>query len=166
MNSRRSCRSCAGPRRYGVLVGGGGVVGGGGNVGTGVVRAGVGGGVLTTGADVCGGGVALAGALVAGAIVMLGSGENDADDDAEAEGDAEPELAGATLPRAKKSRKITTTVARLPATAARPRSTQRGPRRGVGGGMILVVSVPMPDARASAMPRAERAHHAADAGTA
>ena len=128
----------------------------------------VGGGVFTIGADVCGGGVVAAGALVAGATVMLmlGSGENDTDEEADAEGEAEPELAGAMLPRAKKSRKITTTVARLPATAARPRSTQRGPRRGEGGGMILVVSEPMPEARARAMPRAARGLRDGDAGTA
>ena len=129
-------------------------MGGGGNVGTGVVVAGVGGGVLTTGADVCGG-VVLAGALVTGALVMLmlGSGENEADADAEADGDAEPELAGAIEPRTKKNSRTTmSTVVRLPTTPASQRSTQRGPRR--GGGMSLVVSEPMPLHGARAMPRA------------
>ena len=62
---------------------------------------GAGGVVLTTGAEVCGGGVALAGALVAGAMVMLmlGSGEKDAVADADAEGEAEPDVAGANAPR-------------------------------------------------------------------
>ena len=139
-------------------------MGGGGNVGAGVVGAGVGGGVFTTGADVCGGGVVLGAALVTGALVtlLLGSGENEAD--ADADGDAEPALAGAMVPRAKNSRKMITTVARLPATAASPRSTQRGPRR--GGGMILVVSEPLPRGGARAMPRAARAHRAEGAGTA
>ena len=127
---------------------------------------GVGGGEVTTGADVAGGGVA-DGALVLGAAVvvvmlMLGSGERDAD--ADADGDAEPEAAGANDPRVEKSRKMTTSVASTPATAASTRSIQRGPRRG-GGGMILVVSVPTPAVRARAMPRAARAPRAADVGT-
>ena len=135
MSSRRSCRSCAGPS-YGVFVGGGG----------GVVRTGVGvggdvGGDVTTGADVAGGGVADA-ALVLGATVvvvmlMLGSGERAAD--ADADGDAEPDVAGANDPRVEKSRKMTTSVASTPATAASARSIHRGPRRG-GGEMSLVVS--------------------------
>ena len=100
-----------------------------------------GGGGVVAGAVVSGKGVTVAGAFVRGASVleMLGSALNDAD--ADGDGDAEP-VAAPTLPRAKNTRKITTTVARLPATAARPRSTQRGPRR--GGGMTFVVSAPMP----------------------
>ena len=97
-----------------------------------------GGGGVVAGAVVSGTGVTVAGAFVRGASVleMLGSALNDAD----AVGDGEP-VAAPTLPRAKNTRKITTTVARLPATAAKARSTQRGPRR--GGGMTFVVSAPM-----------------------
>lgn len=104
------------------------------------VGGGVGGGDVTTGADVAGAGVA-DGALVLGATVvvvllMLGSGDRDAD--ADADGDAEPDDAGANDPRVEKSRKMTTSVARTPATPASATSIQRGPRR--GGGMSLVVS--------------------------
>ena len=115
---------------------------------------------MTAGVAV-GGGVVASGALLAGAVVRgatvlvwmetLGSG----DDDIDADGDAEPDAAGATrLARPKKTTAMMRTVSRLPATAASARSIHRGPRR--GGGMILVVSPDMPGCAAHAVPLEER----------
>ena len=109
-------------------------------VGGAVGGAGVRGTVVVAGAE-----VVAAGALVAGGTVPV---RIDAVDVGETDGRADDALglddvAGARdVERAKKRIAITRTVTRLPATAARPRSTQRGPRR--GGGMILVVSPGMP----------------------
>lgn len=125
-----------------------------------VVGAGVG-GFVDGGAAVVGtGAVVAAGALVTGATVLvridtveLGEMDGSADSDAlgldEVAGETEAE-------RAKKRMPITRTVTRLPATAARPRSTQRGPARR-GGGMILVVSPGMAVHAATCMPARRRA---------
>lgn len=139
-------------------------------VGAGVLGRGVGGavvaggGVLTTGAEVCGAGVAVAGADVAGAVetVIVGVVVTEADAEGDGDGDGEP-LVAPTDPRANRSSTKTRMVARLPATAASARSTQRGPRR--GGGMTLVVSERMPAARARAMPRAGSRRPGAAGGT-
>ena len=124
--------------RYGVFVGAG-VAGG--AVGRGVVGAAVGGGVVAAGGAVVAGGALVgasvgAGVAVVGRIVMLGSADIDAG--ALALGDADPDVTGAMPLRPRKSTPITSTVSSAPATAARARSIQRGPRR--GGGRILVVS--------------------------
>ena len=111
---------------------------------------------MTAGVAV-GGGVVASGALLAGAVVRgatvldwkdtLGSGDADID----ADGDTEPDAAGATrLARPKNTTAMIRTVSRLPATAASARSIHRGPRR--GGGMILVVSPDMPSYAAHAVP--------------
>ncbi len=109
----------------GVAVAGGGVVGG-----------------ATVGAPVAGADVT--GATVLVVRLMLGSAEGDArlaDDD----GDGDAAIAGAMPERPRNTMATSTSVRRLPATAARPRSIQRGPRR--GGGMSFVVS---PDMRRDA----------------
>jgi len=100
-------------------------------------------------------GAELAGWEVRGAAVLdwkdtLGSG----DDEVEADGDADPDAAGAiAAPRPKNTTDRISTVRRLPATAASARSIQRGPRR--GGGMIFVVSPDMPCHPAHAVPLAD-----------
>jgi hypothetical protein len=98
-------------------------------VGAGVVR--VGPGLAVDGAAVrVGDGASVVGATVRIWSVRLGVAEADGLDDAE--------------PPAKRERPplirtpISSSVSRPPATAARTRSIQRGPRR--GGGMIFVVS--------------------------
>jgi hypothetical protein len=134
--------------RVGAAVGGGvgavvraGVVAAGG-VGAGVVAAG---GALV-GAAVVAAGVSLGGAEV-GAIVMRTDAEGETD--AEALGDADCDAGSTRAPwLLKKSTPMTTRVRRLPATAARTRSTVRGPR--CRGAMILVVS---PEGVSSAMGR-------------
>lgn len=83
-------------------------------------------------------GAAVTGATVALLIETLGEAESDA---RLAEGDDDAAFAGAMPARPKKTIPIASTVSRLPARAARPRSIQRGPRR--GGGMSLVVSPDM-----------------------
>jgi len=109
----------------------------GGGVGRGVVAAG---GVVDGGGDV-GSGVALVGAGVGAVVVMrietLGSGDDDVG--ADALGDADPFVLPITRWPPRNSTASTTSVSRLPATAASSTSTHRGPRR--GGGMSLVVSV-------------------------
>lgn len=80
-------------------------------------------------------GTAVTGATVALRIEILGDAESDA---RLADGEDDAAFAGATPARPKKTIPSASTVSRLPATAARPRSTQRGPRR--GGGMSFVVS--------------------------
>lgn len=103
-----------------------------------MVAAGVGvGGAVVGGAAV---GAAVVGAGVVGATVairMLMLGDADSDGATPSDGDGEV-FAGASTGRPKNSAPITSSVSRLPATPARARSIQRGPRR--GGGMILVVS--------------------------
>jgi hypothetical protein len=110
-------------------------------VGAAVVGAAVG---VTVGAAVVGAalGVGLGvglGVSVAGTAVriwIVGLGEADADELALGEGDADvPPKRERPPPRITP---ISRSVSRPPATAARIRSIQRGPRR--GGGMIFVVS--------------------------
>lgn len=88
-------------------------------------------------------GAAVVGAAVTGATVALLIGTlGDAEGDATlAEGEDDAALAGAMPARPKKMIASASTVSRPPATAARPRSIQRGPRR--CGGMSLVVSADM-----------------------
>ena len=114
-----------------------------------MVRGGVGAAVVvgatvgaTVGADVVGAalGVTLGASVVGGAVRIwtVGLGDADADALALAEGDGElddPAKRDSPPPRI---RPMSRSVSRPPATAARMRSIQRGPRR--GGGMILVVS--------------------------
>src|SRR5437867_6812842 len=94
-------------------------------------------GVAVVGAAVgVGLGVALGASVVGAAvriwIVMVGDGDTDALGDGAA-------VAPANREKPPVSRTpISNSVTRPPATAARMRSTQRGPRR--GGGMIFVVS--------------------------
>lgn len=117
--------------RTGVAVGGGGVVG-----------------AATVGATVVG--AEVAGATVLVVTLMLGSADGDArlaDD----EGDGDPAMAGAIPARPRKITATSSSVRRLPATAARPRSIHRGPRRGVGG-MSFVVSPDMGRDTARVMP--------------
>lgn len=79
------------------------------------------------------------GAAVVGAAVriwMVGLGDGEAEGLGEGDGDADaPARRDSPPPKITPMRR---SVRRPPATAARMRSTQRGPRR--GGGMILVVS--------------------------
>ena len=109
-------------------------------VGTAVVGAAVGAGVGD------GGAVVATGAVVTGAavLVLIDTVEvGDADGSAESDTLGLDEIAGDTdAGRAKKMTAMTRSVRRLPTTAARPRSIQRGPRR--GGRTILVVSPGMP----------------------
>jgi hypothetical protein len=107
------------------------------------------------GGAVVGVGTALVGAAVVGATVldrMVNEGDDVRDALVLADGDGLAAIAGAKVPRPKNARPITSTVARLPATAARPRSTHRGPRR--GGGITFVVSLVTNSACASGMPLA------------
>jgi hypothetical protein len=100
---------------------------------------GVGVGAVLDGGGDDGCGVALVGAAVGAtvliAIEMLGSAE--ADDDADALGDADP-VAFPMRPPPRNSSAMATIVRRLPASAASTTSIHLGPRR--GGGMSLVVS--------------------------
>lgn len=130
-------------------------------VGTGVlVRGGVGaavavGGVVgvAVGAAVVGAAVDGLGAAVVGAAVRIWAvalGDGEADTVALGDGDGE-DVAPPNRDRPPPSRTpIKRIVRRPPATAARIRSIQRGPRR--GGGMILVVS-DMPVTVAPRVPR-------------
>jgi hypothetical protein len=108
-------------------------------VGAAVVGAAVG---ATVGAAVVGAavgeglGVAVVGAAVLGWTVGLGDGEADALALGDGDGDGELPPKRARPPFT--IRAMRRSVSRPPATAARIRSTQRGPRR--CGGMILVVS--------------------------
>lgn len=136
MNAARPRHAGPGPASvHGVFVGtgGGGDVGAGGGVG---VR----GGAVVAGDGV---GAAVVGAAVTGVTVLVLIGTlGDAESDARlAEGEGDAAFAGAMLARPKKTIMIASTVSRLPATAARPRSIQRGPRR--RGGISLVVSCDM-----------------------
>ena len=92
-------------------------------------------GAAVVGAAVDGLGAAVVGPAVR--IWLVGLGDGDADALGETVGD---EVAPASRARPPPRRTpINRSVRRPPATAARMRSTQRAPRRG-GGGMILVVS--------------------------
>ena len=123
----------------------------GGTVGA-VVGAGVGvGALVAVGAVVRGG--AVVGAVVAGGVSEGGDvvgalvvaravdGAEEGDDDALAValGDCDADEGSKRAPPPRNSTPMTSTVTRLPATAASARSIQRGPARR-GGGMIFVVS--------------------------
>jgi len=109
-----------------------------GGVGAAVVGAAVGGAVVgraVVGAAVCVGdglGAAVVGAAVR-MTVLLGDG------DAEALGDGDAVAPAKRDSPPPKMTAISSSMSRPPATAARIRSIQRGPRRG-GGAMICVVS--------------------------
>jgi hypothetical protein len=114
----------------------------------------VGAGVVDAGAVVCGGGDegAVVGAAVVGTVLCVGEGEGgavvartvgggdvgDAEELAVALGEDDADD-GATRAPPRKTTPIRRIVMRLPATAASPRSIQRGPLRR-GGGMSFVVS--------------------------
>lgn len=102
------------------------------------------------GAAVVGAAVDGLGAAVVGAAVrwIVGLGEDDAEALGEGDGDAVVPARRDSPPP--KSTPMRRSVRRPPATAARIRSIQRGPRR--GGGMILVVS-DMPVTVAARVPR-------------
>jgi hypothetical protein len=108
-----------------------------GGVGAAVVGAAVGADVVAAAVGVVLG--AVLGACVAGAAVLIwtvGLGDTDADGLALGDGELDvPAKRDRPPPRITPMRR---SVMRPPATAARIRSIQRGPRR--GGGMILVVS--------------------------
>lgn len=116
----------------------------------------------TVDAGVLAGGAVVAGAAVEGGVVVVGAGVGvlermlivalaleDAEPLAEvlAEAVALGEIAAC---RPKKTTPISSSVSRLPATAASARSIHRGPRR--RGGMIFVVSPGMPYGAATRMP--------------
>ena len=94
---------------------------------------------VAVGAAVVGAAVEGLGAAVAGAAVRIwtvGLADADAEGLGEGDGDAVAPASRESPPPRKTP--IRRSVRSMPATAARIRSTQRGPRR--GGGMILVVS--------------------------
>jgi hypothetical protein len=112
-----------------------------GGVGAAVVGAAVGVAVVAAALGVrvgVGLGVALGVCVVGAAVRIWTVGLGDADADGLALGDGELDVPAKRERPPPSSTPITRSVTRPPATAARIRSIQRGPRR--GGGMIFVVS--------------------------
>ena len=112
-----------------------------GGVGAGVVGTAVGAAVVAAGLRVGLGeglGVALGASVVGAAVRIWTVGLGDADADGLTLGDGELDVPAKRDRPPPRSTPMSRSVTRPPATAARIRSIQRGPRR--GGGMILVVS--------------------------